>query len=102
MSRTGQKNVVQQLGFSTTQFTAQFSAGLPDGIFAKKSQFWYILERVGTENDGSILWSFGTFGYGVYFMSLGYFYNYFVYFLPFWYIVPRKIWQPWFSVSILT
>jgi hypothetical protein len=29
-----------------------------------------------------ILWLFGTFG------------GYLVYFFPFWYVVPRKIWQP--------
>jgi hypothetical protein len=30
-----------------------------------------------------ILWPFGTF------------YGYLVYFSPFWYVVPRRIWQPW-------
>jgi hypothetical protein len=29
------------------------------------------------------LWPFGTF------------YGYLVYFSPFWYVVPRRIWQPW-------
>jgi hypothetical protein len=31
----------------------------------------------------SILWSFGIF------------HNYLEYFFTFWYVVPRKIWQPW-------
>jgi hypothetical protein len=31
--------------------------------------------------------------------SFGIFYGYMVYFLPFWYIVPIKIWQPWLRRS---
>jgi hypothetical protein len=65
---------------------------LPDGLFSnQKSQFGYILEglEIGIfyghlEYDTHlvylkdilyIFWSFGTF-------------------FPFWYVVPRKIWQP--------
>jgi hypothetical protein len=34
--------------------------------------------------------------YFVYFTAIGYiFYGHLVYFSPFWYVVPRKIWQPW-------
>jgi hypothetical protein len=29
----------------------------------------------------------------------GMFYGYLVYFSPFWYVVPKKIWQPWFTVG---
>jgi hypothetical protein len=37
-----------------------------------------------------ILWSFGLFcGQLVYFMVI-----YVLYFSPFWYVLPRKIWQP--------
>jgi hypothetical protein len=28
----------------------------------------------------------------------GIFFGYLVYFSPFWYCVPRKIWQPWFGL----
>jgi hypothetical protein len=33
--------------------------------------------------------------YLVHFVGIEYIYGYFVYFSPFWYIVSRKIWQPW-------
>jgi hypothetical protein len=43
----------------------------------------------------------------VYFMVIctilrpfGVFYGYLVYFSPFWYVVPRKIWQPWSRTRI--
>jgi hypothetical protein len=51
----------------------------------------------------SILWSFGiVYGHLVYFMIIwnvvwpfGLFYGHLVYlFFPFWYVVPKKIWQP--------
>jgi hypothetical protein len=52
-----------------------------------------------------ILWPFGLFyGHLIYFMDL--WYRYFVviwyFFPPFWYIVQRKIWQPWARVHFLT
>jgi hypothetical protein len=36
----------------------------------------------------NILWSFGIFS------------GHLVYFSPFWYLVPRKIWQPWYAVGL--
>jgi hypothetical protein len=68
-----------------------------DGLFSNKtSQFGPILEGLAMENlgifydhlvyftaIGKILWPFGIFcGHSVYLS-------------PFWYFVPRKIWQPW-------
>jgi hypothetical protein len=42
-----------------------------------------------------ILWSFGIFyGHLVYFMVIWYILWSFGIFFPFWYVVPRKIWQP--------
>jgi hypothetical protein len=67
--REGQRGLARRSG-----------AGLPDSTFSyQKSQFGYILEGLGIENVGTfmvILWSFG------------------ICFPSFWYIVPRKIWQP--------
>jgi hypothetical protein len=37
--------------------------------------------------------------YLVYFWPFGIFYGYLVNFFPFWYVVPRKIWQPWVAIS---
>jgi hypothetical protein len=37
------------------------------------------------------LWPFGTF-----YWQFGMFSSHLVYFSQFWYVVPRKIWQPWF------
>jgi hypothetical protein len=70
--------------------------GLPDGLFSnQKSQFGVILVGLAIENLGifyehlvyftailTILWPFGIF--------CGHLVN----FSPFWYVVPRKIWQP--------
>jgi hypothetical protein len=32
----------------------------------------------------------------------GAFYGHLVYYLPFWYFVPRKIWQPWANLATVT
>jgi hypothetical protein len=43
-----------------------------------------------------ILWTFGLFyGRQIYFIDIGIFCGNLVHFSKFWYIVPRKIWQPW-------
>jgi hypothetical protein len=53
------------------------SPGLPDGLFSyQKSQFGYIFEDHGLEN-------------------FGVFYGHLAFLLPFWFVVPRKIWQLW-------
>jgi hypothetical protein len=53
-----------------------YVTGLPDGLFSnQKSKFGLFLEGLAME-DVSI------------------FYGHLVYFPPFWYVVPRKIWQP--------
>jgi hypothetical protein len=71
--------------------------GLPDGLFSnQKSKFGLILEGLAMEDDGTfyvllvhftvfcyILWTFGIVRGNL------------VYFPPFWYFAPRKIWQPW-------
>jgi hypothetical protein len=42
------------------------------------------------------LWTFGIlYGHLVYFMDIWYILRQFGIFSPFWYVVPRKIWQPW-------
>jgi hypothetical protein len=65
-------------------------SGLPDSTFAKqKSQFGYILGDLGMEMVGLGILSIAIF-YG---HQLTYC-RHFVYFSPFWYAVPRKIWQP--------
>jgi hypothetical protein len=74
----------------------QGGPGLPDGIFSnQKSQFGYKLEGLAMEDFGIF------YGHFVYFKAIGYilwlfsiFYGYLLYFSPFWYVVPRKIWQP--------
>jgi hypothetical protein len=71
-----------------------FPAGMPDGLFSnQKSNLGEILEGLAMENVGifyvyfvyftaigNILWSFGIFC------------GHLVYFPPFWYVVPRRIW----------
>jgi hypothetical protein len=70
---------------------------LPDGIFSnQKSKFGLILEDLAMEDVGifygqlvyftAILWQFGIL------------HGHLVYFSPTWYVVPRKIWQPWLQL----
>jgi hypothetical protein len=73
--------------------------GLPDGILSdKKSQYGYILECLGIENVGILhIWSFFNFSrpFGINYGPFGIiFCARLVYLSPFWYVLPRKIWQP--------
>jgi hypothetical protein len=71
--------------------------GLPDGLFSdQKSQFREILEGLAMEDVGVF------YGHLVHFMVFCYILltvcivrGNLVYFSPFWYFAPRKIWQPW-------
>jgi hypothetical protein len=48
-----------------------------------------------------ILWAFGLFyGHLIDFWTFGIFSGYLVYFFPFWYVVQKKIWQPWEAPTI--
>jgi hypothetical protein len=76
-----------------------FVAVMPDGIFS--NQFGQILERLPMK----LVENF--YGHSVYFTTIWYilwpfgiFCGYFGTFFPFWYVVPRKIWQPWFVVTV--
>jgi hypothetical protein len=75
----------------------QLGSRLPDGFVSdQKSQFGYIWEDLGMENvviNPGHLEYITTIGY-IFCGHLVIFCN-FVYFSPLWYIVPRKIWQPW-------
>jgi hypothetical protein len=64
-------------------------SGLPDGIFPnQKSHFGYILEDLAMEDVGAFMaiWSI--------MLPFGICYGYLVYFLPFWYVVPKKSGNP--------
>jgi hypothetical protein len=74
---------------------AAYRAGLPEGIFQTKNpnlgKFWWVWQWKMLVYFTDI-WSI--------FRPLGVFYGHLVYFViwyisPLWYIVPRKIWQPW-------
>jgi uncharacterized membrane protein HdeD (DUF308 family) len=63
--------------------------GLPDGYFQTKNpnldQFWRILQ-----------WKiYGHLVYVFYGHFLYVIYGHLAYLFPFWYVVARKIWQPW-------
>jgi hypothetical protein len=79
----------------------QRSAGLPDGIFQTKnfnsSKFWRVLQwkiLVYFMAILSILLPFGKRTYNVAILHILWLFGVF---FPFWYVVPRKIWQPWRS-----
>jgi hypothetical protein len=72
--------------------------GLPDGIFSnQKSHFGELLEGLAIKDVGIF------FGHLVYTTAILYilwsFCIFYGYFFPFWYFLPRKIWQPWQCVS---
>jgi hypothetical protein len=70
--------------------------GLPDGLFSnQKSQFMYILEGLAMENLGIFHEDLVYFrAIGNFFTAIWYILWSLVYFFPFWYFGPRKIWQP--------
>jgi hypothetical protein len=67
-------------------------AGWPDGMIAyQKSKSGYILEDLEPENVDIFLGKLVQFGL----VGILYFCGIFgIYFLPFWHLVKRKIWQP--------
>jgi hypothetical protein len=81
---------------------AATDSGLPDGIFSnQKSRFGLILEGLAMQ-DVNILYGrlvFFTTTYLIYVVAIWYILGLFCYgygyFLPFRYVVSRKIWQPW-------
>jgi hypothetical protein len=84
----GQKGLLWKQQFES-------KTGLPDGIFSyQKSQFGYMLEGLEMENVGIF---YGHLKYvtstGRFFVRLKIFGRHLIYFPPFWYIAPRKIWQ---------
>jgi hypothetical protein len=67
--------------------------GLPDGLFSiQKYRFWYVLEGLGLKIlvYFLVIWYFITTL--VYFMAIWYFCGHVG--VLFWFVVPRKIWQP--------
>jgi hypothetical protein len=82
---------------------------VPDGMFLnQKLQIWHISEALGIENcdifDSNLVfsWSIGIFdGNLVFLWSIGIFDGHLAYLVsiwyvfPAWYVVGRKIWQPW-------
>jgi hypothetical protein len=76
-----------------------FHSGLPDDTFFKpKILNWEFTRRTCNGRCWYIICPFGLFTAICYILwPIGIFHGYLVYFFPFWYIVPRKIWQPWFQ-----
>jgi hypothetical protein len=68
-------------------------SGLPDGLFSIKNPKLGIFWRTFYGKCWYILWPFGICMNNVSW-TLGLFCVNLVHFSPFWYIAPRKIWQP--------
>jgi hypothetical protein len=67
-------------------------------VFKPKLPIW--VNFIGSCNGSCcyILWPFGIFyGHLVYFVAIWCILLLFGIFFPFWYVVPRKIWQPWLA-----
>jgi hypothetical protein len=67
---------------------------LPDGLFSyQKIPIWIYF---GGPWNGKCwyIWCWYV-GYLEYFITIWYFCGHYIHFSPFWYIVTRKIWQPW-------
>jgi hypothetical protein len=97
----GQSSKVQ-LGSKRNLFKHWLPQGCQMACFQTKNpnlgKFWRVLRwkmLVYCIAIWSTLWHFRIF-----FIPFGIFYDYLVYFFPFWYVVPRKIWQPWTAVSV--
>jgi hypothetical protein len=76
--------------------------GLPDGIFSNQKKnilnnFWSVLEwkMLYFMSNWYILCSFGTFYVHLAYLLVIWYLDFF----PFWYVVPRKIWQPCPQIS---
>jgi hypothetical protein len=63
--------------------------------FKPKIPIWVNFGGLAME-DGGIFYGYYAYftAFWVYFMAVGYIFNQFGIFFPFWYAVPRKIWQP--------
>jgi hypothetical protein len=71
----------------------QPGAGLPDGLFSnRRSQFGYNWEGLCNGRCCSILWQFWCVLWS---FCIHVIWGHLVYNFPFWYVVPRKIWQSW-------
>jgi hypothetical protein len=65
-------------------------------VFKPNTHFWSILEGLALEDAGAFYGPLVYFTYGhlVYFVAIWYILLPFGIFFPFWYVVPRQIWQP--------
>jgi hypothetical protein len=85
--------------YSSLQCSASTYQGCQMGNFQTKNPIWLNLDGLAMEDVGIFNLPFGLFcGNSVYFVAIWYTYvryGYLVIFSPFWYFVPRKIWQPW-------
>jgi hypothetical protein len=78
--------------------SSKHRAGLPDGthIFKPQIPIWVNFGGPSSGRCWSILWTFGIFcGHLVHFVVI------LLYFFLFWYVAPRKIWQPCQTVSAM-
>jgi hypothetical protein len=72
-------------------------AGLPDGICSTRKsnlgKFWSVLQFKRLANFMTF-WSI-IVPFRIFYCHMVHFLVILVYFFPYWYVVPRKIWQPW-------
>jgi hypothetical protein len=102
-AQTPDKGPLQQVRVFQNHFSSdllknlQRCPGLPDGSFSnqKLGKIWRVLQRkmlvYFMDTSCAILWAFVTY----ILWTFGTVRDILVYFFPFWYFVPRKIWQPW-------
>jgi hypothetical protein len=77
------------------QFGYAVLPGLPDVYFQTKIATWVHFGGSCNGRCWCTLWIFGLlYGHLIYFMAIWYILWSFGIFPPFWYIVPREIWQP--------
>jgi hypothetical protein len=74
-------------------------------IFEPKIQIWVNFGGSFNGRCWYILWPFGQFlGHipSIFLQPFGISYGHLLYTFPFWYVVPRKIWQPWWREKSLS
>jgi hypothetical protein len=69
---------------------------MPDGIFSnQKFQFGLILKCLAMRDVGKLYLPMSSWSI---LLPFRVFYDHLVYLSRFWYVVPRKIWQSWYTV----
>jgi hypothetical protein len=72
------------------------------GLLVYITDIWSILQLFSKFCGNLVYFMYGNLVYFLYGNLVYFMYGNLVYIFPFWYVVPRKIWQPWYTWPHLT